>query len=350
MKSLFLTEIGEPAENTIGKLELKEIPIPEICDEEVLIKVAYASICGSDGHALKGALGPLREHVINILPMKMGHEISGVIEKVGPIAAKHGFKPGDRVTGNFTKFCGSCHYCRSGRENFCENPDYRTDAMSEYVAWHMSQVYKIPDSVDLLHASLTEPMSIALNAVKTAQVKFGSHVAIFGAGGIGLMAVQLAKIAGAAKVTIIEVVKEKRDLALTMGADYGIDPINEDVASLGMTFTDHYGYDSIIESSGASSAAQSALDIIGKDGHIVYFSMYNPDYYLQVNLFQKLYLNQAHLHGMYTSADIFPQTINMIERMNFEPIIQKVYDLTDYKQAFSDSLSGKYPRVVLKCN
>jgi 2-desacetyl-2-hydroxyethyl bacteriochlorophyllide A dehydrogenase len=348
MKALFVTEIGDPGEKTLGKLELRDIAIPEIGDEEVLVKVAYASICGSDGHLLKGELGEHRERLTKILPIRIGHEMSGIIERVGATAAKNGFKPGDRVTGNFTHFCNACHYCRSGMENFCEHPDNRMDAMGEYISWHMNQIYKIPESVDLLNASLTEPMTIAFNAVQTGQVKLGSNVAIFGAGGIGLMAVQLAKLAGAAKVTVIEVVKEKRDLALTLGADYVIDPINEDVASLGMEHTGNYGFETIIESSGASSAAQSALEIVAKGGHIVYFSMYNPDFNLSVNLFKKLYFNQANLHGMYTSADIFPQTIKMLERVDFSPIIQKVYNLEDYEQAFADSLSGKYPKVVLK--
>src|SRR4051812_38827304 len=122
MKALFVTELGNPEQKTVGKLELKESPVPDIGDEEVLIKVKYASICGSDGHMLRGQLGEHTKSIREALPLRIGHEVSGVIEKVGKTAEKHGLKPGNRVTGNFTQFCGSCLYCRTGRENFCEHP------------------------------------------------------------------------------------------------------------------------------------------------------------------------------------------------------------------------------------
>ena len=95
MKALFITSIGDPEQRTVGTIAMKDVPIPEPKPEEVRIKIAYASICGSDPHILRGDLGPMRQHIMSCLPMRTGHEISGVIDAVGVAAAAHGFKVGE---------------------------------------------------------------------------------------------------------------------------------------------------------------------------------------------------------------------------------------------------------------
>ena len=348
MKALFLTQVGNHVTKERGKLDLRDIPIPKPGPEEILIKVSYASVCGSDGHMLLGNLGCLGDIISASLPMRMGHEMSGVIQEVGATAAQHGFQPGDRVTANYTHFCGSCYFCHTGRENFCMHPDGRSDAMSEYVCWHMSQVYHLPPTVPLLDGSLTEPLSIALGAVEMVQVGLGSHVLVFGCGGIGLMAIQLAKLAGAALVTAVEPVAEKRKIALENGADFAVDPTQEGWKDEALQCNAHMGYDAVIESSGASSAAQSSISLMGPDSHAVYFAMYDPNFNIQVNPFNELYLGQKHLHGLYTTADSFEKTVRILPRMNFKPIVQKIYAIDDYEKAFADQTSGKYAKIVFQ--
>lgn len=350
MKSLFTVEMGNPEKKTTGRMELCQVDMPQVGAEDVLIKVAYASICGSDGHVLGGNLGPLTEYVRSRLPMSMGHEISGVIAEVGATAAAAGYKVGDRVTANYTHFCNSCHNCHIGLENHCLNPAATANAMSEYVSWRMSQIFKIPDDVGLDCASLTEPLSIAFGAVEMAQVKLGSRVAIFGGGGIGLMAVQLAKMAGASRVVLMEPVEAKRKLGMELGADAAWNPIEDNIEELTQAYTGGLGFDAVIEASGASSAAATALQILSKDGHVVYFAMYKPDFNLSVNLFDELYLKQKHLHGMYTTADVFPRVVSMLGRVNLKALIHKVYGLDDYEAAFADQLSGNYAKIIFKCN
>lgn len=350
MQALFVTDIGFPEEKSIGKLELRQAEDPTVGDEDILIRVAYASICGSDGHLLRGALGPRTEQLRKRLPMRIGHEMSGIVEKAGKTAEQCGFKPGDHVTGNFMEYCGSCHYCRSGKENFCTNPRPHMNAMAETISWHMSQVFKVPETLDLRIAALTEPVSVAFNAVETAKVKLGSTLAIFGGGGIGLIAVQLAKLAGAAKIVLIEPVAAKRAKALAHGADFVIDPVSEDVMQKTAELTGGLGFDSVIEASGASQAAKSALEILGKDGNVVYFSMYNPTFELPLNLFNHCYFQQKHIHGMWNSVDLFPRVIAMLHRLDLADLIQQEYSLKRYEQAFSDALSGQYPKVILRCN
>jgi len=353
MKSLFLETMGDPKEKTMGSLKLYELPIPEPGPEDVLIKVAYASICGSDIHFLKGEIGDLYEKIKSELPRQIGHEISGTIEKVGPKAAAYGFKPGDKITAFYNEFCHSCYHCREttiDKKIFCPNRIAHHDAMSQYVCWHMSQVYKLSDDADLLKACMTEPMSVAVEAVEKANIHMGAKVAIFGGGGIGLMMAQLVKMAGASSVTVIEPIEAKRKIALENGADYALDPMKEDVYAHAMKVTDNLGFDTVLESSGASAAAKAAIDITVNGGNVVYFSMYNPEFEMPINIFKTFYKKGLTLNGVLFSDRCVEKTIRMLPRMDMSNIIQRVHPLENFEEAFDDMRSGQYIKVVLKCN
>ncbi|HHV19902.1 MAG TPA: alcohol dehydrogenase catalytic domain-containing protein, partial [Thermoanaerobacterales bacterium] len=214
MKAVMLVKDYNPERGQLGEVDCLNVPVPKLVnDDDVLIKVAYASICGSDPNVLKG-LFPDRA------PCPIGHEVSGTIKELGPKAKKLGWKVGDRVTGNFYQTCGACDYCHNGMGQFCPNAVGKVGAQAEYIVWSASQLYRLPDSVDLLDGTFAEPFNIALHAIEVADMKLGDRLAISGAGGIGLMLVQLAKISGASQVTVIEPVRSKRELALELGADY----------------------------------------------------------------------------------------------------------------------------------
>ena len=144
MKSIRCVRIGSLREKDPekkGKIEVWDVPEDPVGPEDVRIKVAYCAICGSDPHLVEGIFGwPV--------PYGMGHEVSGVITEVGEKATKKGLKVGDRVAGNFLKFCGTCYYCQNGQQQFCEHADESNHpGFSETLVWHESQVYKLPDSV-----------------------------------------------------------------------------------------------------------------------------------------------------------------------------------------------------------
>lgn len=344
MKALFLTQLGDIDTKTLGKFELRDLPIPEPGDEDVLIKVAYASICGTDVHSFKGD-HPFRLDMLSCIPMRLGHEVSGVIMQVGKRAKECGFMPGDRVTCNDVHFCGSCYFCRTGRENFCMNKLVQEDGMSEYICWHMSQVFKIPDNVSLLYASQTEPLSVAVNANRIAQVRYGSRVGLFGCGGVGLMALQIAKMGGASQVVVFDIVQEKLEVAKDLGADVCINMNDMEHTRQAMALTGGLGFDSIIESTGVASVAQRTLDLLSPDGHAVYFGLYGSGLDLKVSL-KDLFFRQMHLHGMMAKADIFPYVVSLLHRVNFDTLT--VYKLDDYEQAFTDALSGKLFKIALE--
>ncbi len=343
MKAVLLVKDYDKDTNTLGEIGCREVDKPQIVhDDDVLIKVAYASLCGSDPNLLKG-LFPFKA------PFQWGHEFSGIIEELGPGATKKDLKVGDRVTGNFYKTCGACHYCRNMTEQFCPYPEENPKAQAQYFVLRESQVYVIPESVDLMDATLIEPFAIAVRAMERADIKIGQRVAISGGGGIGLMIAQLARSAGASTVVVIEPVKSKRQLALEMGADVAIDPFSEKLAERSAELTKGYGFDAVIEASGNTKAAESCLELVGKGGTIVYFSMYDMDYNLPLNLFNYCYHKEITIKGMFLAQLVFERAVEMMVRMNLRPLISKVYSLDECEQAYEDQMSGQYAKVVFDC-
>lgn len=347
MKAVFMTQIGNFEKRTPGRVALRECAVPEPGTEDVLIRVRCASICGSDINTLNGRLGDHRAEWESQLPLRIGHEFSGVIEEAGEKARGLGFTPGLRVSANYARACGACDECRSGRENFCEHRLRGMGAMAEYACYHMSQVYRLPDAADMLSAALTEPASIALNAIETAHVIPGKSAVVFGGGGIGQIVVQMARLAGASRIVLIEPSAERRALALACGADAAIDPQScGDLADAVFSTVGKRGADCVIETSGASSAAVQALPLAAKGGDVAYIAMYDPAFALPLSLFD-LYHSGRHISGMFTSAQLFPRTINLLDRLSLARLAT-LYPAEAYEAAFNDQRIGKSIKSVLQ--
>ncbi|MDR2385679.1 MAG: alcohol dehydrogenase catalytic domain-containing protein [Tannerella sp.] len=343
MKLLAVTRLGDMKKNIKGEIGIVDAPMPKPGPADVLIKVAYCAICGSDPHLINGAF-PIP------IPFGLGHEASGTVVELGEKAVKKGLKVGDRVAGNFVKFCGSCYYCRNGQEQFCPYMNETVvPGMAEYMVWDESQVYKIPDSVSLRKACLTEPVAIALRAVERADIRVGAKVAVSGAGGMGLIISQLAKASGASTVTVIETVGEKRKTAKELGADYVINPLEQNIVTEAMRVTDGIGFDSVIEASGAPAAVEPALNSLAKGGTIVCFSMYPPDYTLPLNLFQQTYLKEVTIRGFYMSPYSFPRAIALLQKLDLDKVIQAEFPLESGADAFAAHATGKYGKVIINC-
>lgn len=347
MKQLFVTAVRDFETNTMGKVEAKEVPMPEPSEEEVRVKVIYSSICGSDTHTLTGHLGEFEAMTKSMLPMPFGHEVSGIIDKVGPKAEALGYHVGDKVIINYAKYCYACDNCRSGHENLCANVQFCMNGFAEYACYHVQQVFTLPEGYDLETACLIEPLTIALSAAEKAKISFGKSVAIMGAGGLGLMLVQLARQAGASCVTVFDLVEEKLELARKMGADYGFDPRNADAVDQAIAAAGGK-YDCVLEGTGAVSAAETALKLLARDGDCVYFAMYGKDPILKVNLHNDFYWDQKHLHGLIMGSGMFPKAIKMAKRLDLKSIIQRVHPLSNYQQAFEDLYTKKFAKIVIK--
>ena len=348
MKSATVIKIGSlTAENEAerGRIVLRDIPAPELGDEQVRIKIAYCSICGTDPHQIQE--NPFDRE----LPFGLGHEMSGVITEVGKNAVKTGLKPGDRVGGCFLHFCGTCYYCRTGRPGSCEFAEATNQpCMSEYVTWHESQVYKIPDSISLKIGCLLEPVSVAVMAIDKLGPKIGHRTAICGGGPIGLLTLQLMKLMGAVDLTMIEPLGDRRGLAVKYGADHIIDPTAQGVNKIALEITEGRGYDNVIDCSGAVGAVTSLPDITIRGGTLLLVASYPRDYEMPLNLYKQCYEKQLMITGTTVSPNAFSRSLQIMSRMQLEDFITTIYELDEIEEAFIAQVSGKYSKILVRCN
>lgn len=273
-------------------MKLETIDIPEISDNEVLVRVKAVGICGSDmsyyyGHSPLGTPDGKG-------PLVLGHEFSGEIAEVGKIPASMGlFKVGDRVIANPVIQCNSCEMCSSGKFNVCTNltvPGVSVNGgFAEYCKLSYTHVYKMPDNMSFEEGAVVEPLACATYALKRLDVNLGDFVVVFGPGPIGIMMVQLAKAAGAGKVALVG----RRDFPLNAGKDAGADYVinssdkdspyyAEDVVKKIRELTAGCMAERVIVPTSSLDAMQAAIEVAGNGATIVYFGLPGPDDRIQV--------------------------------------------------------------------
>lgn len=347
MKTVAVTKIGslrDPDESTRGRIGVVDFPEHELGPEDVRIRVAYSAICGSDPHLAEGYFG-------TDVPIGLGHELSGVIEALGERATRNGLQVGDRVAGNFLRFCGTCRPCQEGKQQFCEHvQEYNRPGMAETVTWHESQVYRLPDDVSLLHGCILEPTSVAVRIADKTNIKVGDRVAICGGGPIGQLVLQVLKMYGATSLTLIEPIAERRDMALRHGAEHAIDPVGENQGERADAITGGRGYDVVIDASGSPRAVQGLLDIAAKGATVVYGAMYPAEFEMPLNLSDYLYLKELTLTGVFVSPYAFPRALQILPHLDVSELTNAVFDLDDAEEAFAVHVSGAHPKVVIRCN
>jgi L-iditol 2-dehydrogenase len=347
MRTVAVTKVGslrDPDEDTRGRIGVVDFPEQPLGPEDVRIRVAYSAICGSDPHLAEGYFG-------TDVPIGLGHELSGIIEALGERATRNGLKVGDRVAGNFLRFCGTCTPCRTGTQQFCENiQEYNRPGMAETVTWHEQQVYKLPDSVSLLAGAILEPTAVAVRIADKTNIKVGDRVAICGGGPIGQLVLQVMKMNGATSLTLIEPIKERREMALRHGADFVVDPITENQGERANEITQDRGFDVVIDASGSPRAVAGLLDIAAHGGTVVYGAMYPADFQMPLNLSDYLYLKELTLTGVFISPYAFPRALQVLPYLDVTELTQSVFDLEDATEAFAVHVSGRFPKVVIRCN
>ena len=208
MKAIRLIEPGRP-------LELQEVSVPEVRPRDVLVRVKAAGICHSDAHYRAG------RSLVRPLPLTLGHEVAGVVERAGAEAAQ--FKPGDRVCLHYLATCGKCGYCQHGNEQFCASGammgKYRDGGYAEYVVMPARSVFRLPEEIPFEQGAILMCSSAtSLHALNQARLRAGESVAVFGVGGLGLSAIQLAKVLGAREVYAVDLKPGKLANAARLGA------------------------------------------------------------------------------------------------------------------------------------
>ncbi len=251
------------------KLVLKEVPVPEIADNEVLVQVRAAGICGSDVHGMDGSSGR------RITPIIMGHEASGVISEMGDQV--RGWEKGDRVTFDSTIYKLDDWFTKRGLNNLSDDrsilgvstPEFKKNgAFAEYVTVPQHILYRIPDGVSFTQAAMVEPAAVALHAINLMPMALNETAVVVGSGMVGLFVVQLLKLAGCANVVAVDLDKDRLDLALTLGASHAFNPEKEDVVKPVQDLTQGRGADLAFEVVGITPTLKIAIDCLRKGGSL----------------------------------------------------------------------------------
>lgn len=254
----------------IGKIEMVGRPIPQPEDDEVLVKIEYVGICGSDLHYFEA--GRIGDFIVKG-PLVLGHESAGTVLEVGR-NVKH-LKPGDRVALEPGKTCGHCEHCRNGRYNLCKDVVFFATppvdgVFQEYVAHEAALCFKLPDNVDTMEGALVEPLAVGFHAANMGGAHAGQVAVVFGAGAIGLVTLMALKAEGVSKVYVVDIQPKRLEKALELGATEVINGKDVDAVEKLMELTDGRGVDLAIETAGTEFTARQCLYATNKGATVVF--------------------------------------------------------------------------------
>ncbi len=326
-------------------LVMQELPIPEIGPNDVLIRIHLSAICGTDMHIWNWDAWSQRTIPV---PMAVGHEYVGVIEKLGE--AVRGLKVGQRVSGEGHIVCGHCRNCRAGKRHLCPNTVgvgvNRQGSFAEYLALPAENVFPLPDEVPDEIASIFDPFGNACHTALSFDM-VGEDVLITGAGPIGIMAVAVCKYVGARHVVITDVNEYRLELARKMGATVAVNVTTTSLTDvrkdLGMT----EGFDVGLEMSGNGSAFRSMIDNMVNGGRIALLGIFPDDVAIDWGkvIFKGLFLKGIYGREMYETW--YKMAALVQAGLDISPIVTHRFAIEDFAQGFEAMNSGLSGKVIL---
>jgi L-iditol 2-dehydrogenase len=338
-------------DNYPNNYEVMEIDRPTIADDEILLHMRAAALCGTDKRIFTGAKtkGVRPDSVV-------GHEICGDIVEVGSRVV--GYQKGERVAIANVIPCGHCPACLSGRENACMNRKaigYEFNGGFEeyiripHICIESGNVVKLPESVSYEAGALIEPLACCIRGLRNTGTTFGDTVLIIGAGPIGLMHLELSKAAGASKVIVSELDADKREKALKLGADRVVDSANEDLAKIISDETNGYGVDRIIMAIGVTGLVNDTLKLCKKGGTVCLFAGFPKGKTADIDP-SIIHYNELHVTGStaYKRED-YLQAASMVKagRINLDEIVSARFTIDEFRDALDLHMSGKALKVVI---
>jgi len=292
----------------IDDLRYEDVPTPIIKEGEALVKVKAAGVCGSDVPRImkkgtyKFPLIPGHEFSGEVVELRQNHKTKSLVNEVNT----NGFKIGDRVAVIPLIPCLKCDYCQIGEYAQCDDYDYlgsRSDGgFAEYVKVPVCNLVIVPEKVDLIEASLTEPAAVALHALRRTGIDAGDKVAILGAGPIGLMLAQWAKIVGAGRIFLVDIVEEKLQFAQKLGFIDCINAKEKDAVEAIMDATDGKGVDVAIEGAGTAITFRQCIQVVRKLGKVIFMGNIETDVVLDAKTVSSILRKQIVMYGTWNSS------------------------------------------------
>jgi len=326
MKELVLEEYN--------KHVLKEVPVPELNDNEVLVKVKACGICGSDVNGLDGSTGR------RIPPVIMGHEASGIIAATG--SAVRNWKTGDRVTFDSTVYPLDDWYTLRGSYNLSNNREVigvspgtyrRNGAFAEYLAVPQHILYKIPHDVSFEHAAVVEAAAVAMHSINISGTEPGDTCVVTGTGTIGIFLIKLLKIFGSSKVIAIDISSEALKAAVIAGADITLQAGEKDIREKVKSICNERGADVAFEAAGKNDTVNLAIDLVRRGGKVVLIGNSSPNVDLPL---QKVVTGELKLLGSCAIRGEYDLILSLMhdKKLNVDDQILAVAPLADGAEWF----------------
>lgn len=329
-----------------NKFELREMTFTELGSHDVLVKNMACGICGTDIHIYHGEDGSAAVTP----PVVLGHEYSGIVEKVGCEVSS--VEPGDHVSLDPNMYCGQCRPCRMGRKQNCENLFALgvnvNGGFAEYSVCPDAQCFKLNDDVDFDVAALAEPLACVIHGMDLAEVKTGQTVAIIGTGAIGYLMMQMAKLRGASTVVMCATNDERCRLAEELGADYTINSRAEDLCTKFIELTGLEGADVVIECVGKPAATEQAFALAGHGARVVLFSVPSPEAKYSLPLID-VFKKELTIVGSLINPDTHQRAVNLINsgRIEIKKLITHIFPLSEMENAIKMQMSKESVKVVV---
>jgi threonine 3-dehydrogenase len=327
---------------------LKQVPEPRVGPTDVLIRVKMAGICGTDGHIWnwdRWSQARIRP------PLVVGHEFMGVVVETGN--AVRAVAPGDRVSAEGHISCGTCLLCRTGQAYICEHVSIigvdRDGCFADFISMPEQNVWKLDPAVPDAWAAVFDPLGNAVHTVMAAGVSTKS-VVITGVGSIGLMAIPVARAAGAAKVIAIDINPAKLELARRLGADRIFDARDDGLTRQVLAETNGDGADVLLEMSGSGAAINQGLSLVRNGGRAALLGL--PSDNVSLNLAENIIFKGLTVLGI-NGRKMFEtwyqtQALVVAGRVDLAPIITHILPMTAFEECFALLKDGKAAKIVMQ--
>lgn len=323
----------------IRKMEIEERDIPQIKPDEVLVKIEYVGICGSDMHFFES--GRVGNWIVDE-PLVLGHESGGTVVEVGENVTN--LKVGDRVALEPGVGCGECEMCKKGLYNLCQDMDFmavphqRDGVFLEYYAHPAKMCFKLPDNVDTMEGALVEPMAVGLHAVNVSGAKMGQSAVVLGCGCIGLVTIMALKAAGIDEIYAVDVLEKRLQKAKEVGASMIINGKEQDAVKVIQAIG---GCDLVYETAGAEFTTLQTAKMVKKGGAVTLVGMCaNSEITYDIG---SLSAAEARLYTIFRYRNLYPTAIKLISqgKLPVKSIVSHEFDFKDIIHGINYNIDNK---------